>query len=41
MVALTWVTIAWAVQGPANNVNVVLVLRSYVTYECIPQFVLG
>jgi hypothetical protein len=41
LAALTWVTIARAGQGPANNISVVLVLCSYVAYECIPQFVLG
>jgi hypothetical protein len=36
-----WVTIARVSQGPANNVSVVLGLRSYVAYDCIPRFVLG
>jgi hypothetical protein len=41
LATLTWVTIARAGQGPANNVRVVLGLHSYVAYECIPWFVLG
>jgi hypothetical protein len=34
-------SLARAGQGPANNISIVLGLRSYVTYEYIPRFVLG
>jgi hypothetical protein len=38
MVSLTWVTIAWAGQGPVdNNASMVLGLDSYVGYELTPR----